>query len=875
MRSEETDTAAGDRFARARRYGFSAREVPQAQFVAKAASHDDGPGHGLFLGPIGGPAFSRDLSGRFSRWHLQPGMHLVSDVAGAFLAVRWVTAGEPRFARLCREDAQEHEVAVLHPFSHELFTFEDAPFRVLLTAFSPVIPRREQEAALPVVVFDVEVQPLVDTDTLPEVDVALFWPNLNGWRASAVTSTARGDLAWPGQHHAGNRNHKVSPAFEGACVLQSTSQAVAGPEDLNGDVAVSVGGDADSFTQQTQFRLSPMETGVPSYQQVYTLDAVVDSFRGTGRLGAQPDGSWDAHWHEPVGSAVAAHFGSGRQQARTRFALALDWPVVRFGQGRCWTRKSAAHRSDEEQGVSQGRHAVAMTEQAHREADRWLTELDQWHVATLDRLTDAGWSPEVAGCVVNELNLVTSLGTAWVEGTPEGHSPTSPTCPGAEHLGLLEGFDVGYFYYNTTDLWHYAFPAVTVNWPRLGDIVFADLAAAVEAEDPTERPIYRPAEQRPMLVSRKLPHDVGGPAEDPFVRVNGYSMRDDPNTWRDSNPAFVLATLAHHRLAGRELDDSTWQVLRDAASITADQAGENAGVPRHEEFGDSTWDNLGLRGYSTYTAALCAGMWAVLAAQCRARGEDPAPYEVRLRSAQEVLDTLWNGRFYRASTEGKYAQAVMPDSIMGIFYADVCGIRDVVPVERLAGHLATSYSFAYENFQNGELGPLLVAEEQLRHYERDGGEELQVNEVIVGSAWLFVAMLKRYGLHEQAGNVGDSLARLLHGGSGLQFRTPAAVDAEGRFRAPLNLRPLSVWWLAATTGEVAGSRWPRPSRSDAKRGAKGSAPCVRNAPDSAACAPSRATASSFAPGAMTTPTSSWSSSRVGTTCLRWVRIRRP
>ena len=791
MTLSRTSTEAYRRFARARDYGFHADDVPQASFRAKPGSHDDGPGHGLFLGPVGGPAFSRDLSGGFSRWHLQPGMHVVTDVAAAFLAVRWVEGGRPRLARLRREEARTHEVAALHPLSHELFTFPDASFQLLLTAFSPVIPDAEDRAALPVVVFDVEIRPLSEDQGLPEVDVAMFWPNLNGWRSSVVTSTDRGDAAWPGHHHAGNTNYPVWPTFPGACVVQSRSRAVGEPEDMCGDVAVTLAGEADSFTQQTQFRLNPLATGVPSHHQAYTLDAVVDTFRQSGRLGVSADGSWEAHWHEPVGSAVAAHFGQGRQEAHVRFVLAFDWPVVRFGQGRCWTRKSAAQlRGD--------RSAVALAERAHDEADGWLADVERWHASALTVLTEAGWSAEVAGCVVNELNLVTALGTTWVEGSADGHAPASSPCPGPEHLGLLEGFDEGYFFYNTSDLWHYAFPALTLNWPRLADLVFGDLGHALEAEVGTVRPVYRLAEPRPLLVSGKLPHDLGNPAEDPFVRVNGYSMRDDPNAWRDSNPAFVLATLAHHQLLSREVDDATWRRLVAAAAVTAEQSGRNAGVPRHDEFGDSTWDNLGLRGYSTYTAALCAGMWGVLARQCRARGQDPRPYEQRLDSAREVLDQLWTGRFYRSASEGKYTEAVMPDSLMGLFYADLCNVGDIVAADRLAAHLRTAYSVAHQNYRDGVVGPLLVAEEQLRHYERDGGEELQVNEVLVGSAWLFAAMLKRYGLDEEAQQVASSLRAVLHGGSGLQFRTPAAVNADGLFRAPLNMRPLSVWWLAAT-----------------------------------------------------------------------------
>lgn len=776
------------RWERAAEHGFTASAVPGPAFTAKPGSHDDGPGHGAFLGPIGGPAFSRDLTGRFSRWHLQPGVHLLADVDCAFLAVHWHDGARHRHALLRRDAVDRHEVGVLFPVTHERFSGVDLPFVVTLSAFSPVLPGHEEEAGLPVVVFDVHVEPVTAAEPCPAVDVAFFWPNLNGWTASLVASRDRGDRAWPGHHHAGNHNRRVDAPLPGAFVVQGRRD-IGGP---GGEICLSVtAGAGAAFSAQVQFKTDQNATGVPPAEQPFTIGAVRHAFATTGRLGTTPDGSWEAHWHEPVGSAVAAHLPAGGGAAR--FVLAFDQPTVRFGQGRCWTRRYAAD------GRAPG-SAVALAEAAHARADAWLAAIDDWHERTLGQLTAAGWSARVGGCVVNELGLVTALGTAWVDGTAPGHDPGDDSVlSGREHLGLLEGFDDGYFYYDTSDLWHYAFPALSLTWPRLADLVFADLTEALAAQVPQPRPVYRVGEHRPLLLTDNLPHDLGSAPEDPFVRLNGYVMRDDPNTWRDSTPAFVLARMLHARLTGRAVDEGTWRTLCSAAELTDRQDVEGAGVPRHDEFGDSTWDNLALRGYSTYTAALCAGMWAVLARECRARGATgaAATYERRLARALEVLDTLWNGEFFRAATEGKYTRAVMPDSVMGLFYADLCGAGPLVPRERLVGHLRSAYEICHRGYADGRFGPLLIAERDLRTYSRDGGEELQVNEVLVGSAWLFAAMLRHYGLAAEADDVAGSLRDVLHGGTGLQFRTPAAIDRHGRFRAPLNMRPLAVWWLAA------------------------------------------------------------------------------
>lgn len=784
-----TVDTAENRIARARRYGFTAHAVPPRRFSAKSGSHDDGPGHGMFLGGIGAPVLSRDLDGKFSRWHLEPGGHVLAEVPQCVLGVHWRDRHGEHHRALDRASVDEYEVAGLYPMWHEVFRDADMPFRVLLTSFSPVIPGDDDTASLPVICFDVRVVPRAG-EVLPAVDVALFWANLNGWQASTVTALDRRDRAWPGHHHAGNINRAARWHGPGTAVVQGREQDLRGPMTTVGEVCVSASGDAEDYSRQVQFKTDQNATGVPEHDQPYTFGAVWHGFATTGRLGTGVDGSWPAHWHEPVGSAVAAHHRAGKAAAESRFAVVFDWPDVVFGRGRAWRRRYTWHWSGPERAVSLAAHA-------QHAMPRWQHDIDAWHEGRIAALTDAGWPHRVAGCMLNETGLLASLGATWLRGTAPGHEPDGPL--GAEeHFGLLEGFDTGYFYVNTSDLWHYGFPALTRTWPHLADLLFGDLSDALVAEDPRERPIYRLGESRAVLVADRLPHDMGAVHEDPFVRLNGYSMRDDPNTWRDANPAFVLATLVHHRLLGRSVDERTWHRLRAAADVVAADAGV-VGAPRHDEFGDSTWDNLGLRGWSSYATGLCAGMWSVLAAEANRRGECDEPDLRRLRKAADLLESLWTGEHYSACSEGKYTAALMPDSLFGVFYAELAGGVPVLPRERIVRHLRAAYRIAYREYHSGRVGPLLIAEPGLPRYSQDGGEELQVNEVIIGSAWMFVAMLRWYGLTEEASAVATSLSDVLYGASGLQYRTPAAVDGDGFFRAPLNLRPLAVWWLDVVT----------------------------------------------------------------------------
>lgn len=87
-----------------------------------------------------------------------------------------------------------------------------------------------------------------------------------------------------------------------------------------------------------------------------------------------------------------------------------------------------------------------------------------------------------------------------------------------------------------------------------------------------------------------------------------------------------------------------------------------------------------------------------------------------------------------------------------------------------------------------------MAEPDIQTYEKDGGDELQVNEVIVGSSWILAACLQEFGFTQEARTLADSMFQTIRT-YGLQYRTPAAWTSDGHFRAPMNLRPLAVWLL--------------------------------------------------------------------------------
>jgi non-lysosomal glucosylceramidase len=810
-----------------------------SQFQPKPGSHDDGPLCGPFLGGMGCANFSRDVSGRFSRWQLQQGVHHHEALDPAFFMIRWKSGGQVQYRRLLvgtggfRND--QYGYAALFPFVHEYYHGADLPFELLLEYFSPVIPHDYQSSCLPVTSFRFHVRS-VSSEPL-ELSVGLCWPNLLGWRLPRLPTEELQGTYWPHWQNAGNSAHCADGIrqthLDTRHILQTRSAAPGSPDDMDdiddmdGIVAMSVRGAAEDTSAQgypqtwtishkTCFRACQITTGIPDYEQPYTLAHMEEQFRQHGGLD-NDDTSWEAHWHEPLASALAASIALfPGQESCLDFAIVMDLPITTFGKGRKW------YKAYTEQWGHECSRTLELAEHALDSTALWQASVEAWHVAELGAVKLVGHQPgkqaeeqagkpigepaatiygKLAGLRINELHFMVSGGCAWVSRQVEGQGilgqhQQSPEPPGTMHFGLLEGLDTGYYYYNTLDLWAYAFPALSRNWPALADLVFKDFMASAAKADQRKHLVYREGRLKDNLVAGKLPHDMGSPAEDPWVQLNGYVHRDDPNLWKDHNPAFIISRYLHGQLCGVQLAEAEYRSLRVVASFTEAQDTDGIGVPRHVDFGDSTWDNLDMKGLSAYTAGLCIGAWAVMARLAVLFEPDrEAHYRSLLERAQAAMETLWNGTHYRTNEQGKYCNATMTDSLFGAFLARKAGLGELLPLDKVRSHLAAIHRNNLQAFAAGRLGPLLVAEPGRQHYDQDGGEELQVNEVLVGSAWMFAAMMTGYGMNEEAGQLAESLGSTIYGGTGLQFRTPAAWDEDGRFRAALNMRPLAVWMI--------------------------------------------------------------------------------
>lgn len=751
---------------------------------------------------------SRDQEGRFSRWHLQNGYHLHQVIDAAFTGFRWHLPGRQGYFRLAASGPEAfsgpRRVITLFPFTREHYELPEAPLELRAEFFSPLVPGDSDAATLPVWYFSLDVRNRAFHAL--EAAVSLFWPNLLGWRQQQMTTLDRPERCWPSQTHAGNTAGAPPPSWaapgEQAVLQQRRSRFQQRPvrSDMEGQVALYTwGSPEDRVTRELCFRTEPNQIDRDPRDQGHTLDWAEAAFADSGTL-PETDRSWTALWHEPIGSAIARAGTVPPGESRTfHFTLVMDLPLVQFGCGRTWRRRYCARYGADAENTLE----IARFASSHRE--HYHDTISRWHQSVL---TDPGPLPApLRETMINELYFLNGGGTVWVEGWsphPGGDGEEDPPLLGpGEHAAILEGYDTGYYYYNTTDLWPYAWYAIWRLWPDFAQLVFRDLLQTIPLASEEEKVIYRTETMAPLLVSGKIPHDLGSVMDDPWHRINGYQMRDDSNLWKDHNPAFILSLYLEHLFSGRSPEEDEWSALREAARFMFRQTEHSTALPVHEEFGDSTWDNLGIRGYASFSGSLTIGSLAALFRWAGEFGDSSLQEETRDRLGRALKafpEKLWKGEYYALSDRGKYADCLMADGILGFFLADLAGLGDLlygIEKSSLRTHLKAVYRYCFRQYHGGKFGPLLVAAPGTTRYDGDGGDELQVNEVLPGSAWMTVAMMYHYGLPQEAKEIAETLSRTIYGGSGLQFRTPAAWNGDGRFRAPMNMRPLSIWFLDA------------------------------------------------------------------------------
>ncbi len=728
---------------------------------------DDGPWGGVPIGGLGAGSIGRTHRGDFARWHLDIGQHRFESLPANQFSV-FVEQGGERSAHVLstiRPDSLPDwgwglpvgagTYHALFPYAWFDYDWDALPIRILQRQFSPVIPHNYRESSYPVGIFETTIE---NRSREPaKVGLMLTWQNLVGWSAGE-------------DRRGGHRNEAIRHDGLTGVILSGPRGSEAEP--WHGSFAV-VAPDEAGTTLTTLDRFS-IDDG---------SDVWAD-FAADGRLDDHPAGP-PSRSGEAIAGALAATVELAPGESKLLpFVLAWDIPTASFGAGTQWRRRYTKYFG------SSGGNSLAIAAEAVRCREGWSAEIDAWQAPILADPARPDWYKTA---VFNELYFLVDGGTVWTDGPPEASTAgegADGTSSDLGRFGLLECFD--YPFYNTLDVNFYASFALLHLWPALERIVIQDFVASVPVHDPAIVEIQWSGLPATRKCPGALPHDVGGPADDPFLRLNAYRFQNI-NIWKDLNCKFVLQLWRDGVvLRDRELLRSAWPAVVEAIDHIAAFDRDGDGLPEHDGEPDQTYDTWPMRGPSAYGGGLwLAALRAAIEIGAEA-GDDATVARLRdvlERGSAAYESKLWNGRHYRFDTSGgPSAESVMADQLAGQWYADATGLGDVVAPDRVERALRTIHAMNVAGFAGGEMG----AVNGMRPDGTVDPSSEQSPEVWVGTTYALAAFMLGRGLTAEAWQTAWGAYNVTYN-RGLWFRTPEAYDEAGNFRASIYLRPLAIW----------------------------------------------------------------------------------
>jgi non-lysosomal glucosylceramidase len=288
--------------------------------------------------------------------------------------------------------------------------------------------------------------------------------------------------------------------------------------------------------------------------------------------------------------------------------------------------------------------------------------------------------------------------------------------------------------------------------------------------------------------------DLGDPREDPIRAVNQFHWIN-PTLFKDKPSQFVLLVYRDYLLTGGQdlaYLRQCWPGMKGALDHLKEFDTKDDGLPQNQNMPDQTYDTWRMRGASAY----CGSLWlaalkaAIKTADRLGDAASASKYQAWFDKAQaSFVRELWNGEYFNFDTESPYKTTIMADQLAGQWYADQCGLGELVPKEMTRKALETIFRMNIMKLENGEMGAM-------NGMKPDGTiltENMESQEVWSGVTLALASFMKLEGMTAQADKAAWGVYNVVYTKKGYWFRTPEAWDHNGDFRGELYLRPQVIW----------------------------------------------------------------------------------
>ncbi|XP_046895969.1 non-lysosomal glucosylceramidase [Hypomesus transpacificus] len=741
--------------------------------------------YGAPLGGIGGGTITRGWRGEFCRWQLNPGMYHYKTVIANQFTVCLRRGGQTVYQQVlsverppvlqgwnwgyCGEYAFYH---ALYPRAWTVYHLPGQNVTLTCRQVSPVIPHDYQDSSLPVAVFVWDVENRNDY----ALDVSIMLTLVNGSGHKDDKSGGH----WNEPFHLEKEGEAVSGVLLHHCTaVNPYTLCMAAREQPDREIS-----------HQTAFSPKGTCSGLWS-------DLITD-----GRLDSPTGSSPPTAKGEKVAAALAVGCSVPAQGHNAlEFSLAWDMPTVTFG--------SHERKHDRRYTRFFGTKGDAAPSLCHRALTRyrdWERKIEAWQRPILQDSTLPSW---YKSALFNELYFVADGGTVWTElaedsdvsgglRSEDGGLPAQPDIiKEYGRFAYLEGHE--YRMYNTYDVHFYASFALIMLWPKLALSLQYDIAGSVVQHDPTERLHLMSGRYSAVKTRNVVPHDIGDPDDEPWVRVNAYLIHDTAD-WKDLNLKFILHVYRDYHLTqdSQYLQDM-WPICQAVmeSEMKFDEDGD--GLIENSGYADQTYDGWTVTGPSAY----CGGLWlASVCVMCKmAKLVDDEAAFLRYR---DILDRgsaaydklLWNGKYYNYDSGGRdLSNSVMSDQCAGQWFLRASGLGEgeyqAFPKEKIRTALKSVFDLNVMSFAGGQMG----AVNGMRPDGVPDRSSVQSDEVWVGVVYGLAATMIQEGMLEEGLHTAEGCYRTVWERLGMAFQTPEAYCEKGIYRSLGYMRPLSIWGM--------------------------------------------------------------------------------
>ncbi|CAI5438638.1 unnamed protein product [Caenorhabditis angaria] len=655
----------------------------------------------------------------------------------------------------------------LYPRSWTTYRIPEIGIIVTIRQVSPVIPNNYEDSSLPVCLFIVDVEN-VTNDKEYEVSVAFTFRNGTGNRrwdretectAAKFTSTGNGEQIINGV-----------ALFHSICSMPCTYGLAT---NIQNDYATT------SICQ----RFDPSKSGAGLWL----------SLEQTGDVPHYDDDC--AENSREMAVAVCNRFIlSPESKKSVEYSLSWDMPKVSFGS----IQRFYQRRYTRFFGSSGAADNLCI--RALRRRKTWEEEIEKWQNPVLDHPKLPDW---YKSALFNELYFITDGGSIWFEydekwANDEEHLSdyTKNMMKETGRFGYLESWE--YRMVNTYDVHFYASYALAELWPDLELAVQAEFTDQVYHSIDKQIRFHMEGDWANIKTASRVPHDLGNPADEPWLATNAYVMHDT-GKWKDLNMKYVLTSWRDYIALSNKHEEflqHTWTAVKVIMTEALEQWDkDNDGMIENFGKADQTYDAWQMEGVSAY----CGSLWlaslrvAIEMSKIVEDFETSKLLNETLEKAKQVfIDKLWTGTYFRFCEKSRSRETCMADQLCGYWFLQSVSpelTEDLIPKHMIESSLWTIYELNVCKFGNGEMG----AVNGMKPNGIVDREYIQADEMWTGVTYAVASFLIQQNEIEKGFKTASGCYLTCFERLGLQYQTPEAIYETKFYRAIGYMRPLSIW----------------------------------------------------------------------------------